>query len=97
MPMALKNCLTLSICTDSPLVLRSSERGHPNATKGFDRPLSMVKASPLLLALTGFVIGCANFRAIRHTANQSQTYSRNQPKGLEFDLDSAWGHRQVRV
>ena len=51
----------------------------------------------LWLALTGFVITSANFRVIRYPTDPGQTQSQDQPKVLRFDLDSAWGHRQVRV
>jgi hypothetical protein len=51
----------------------------------------------LLLAPTDFVITSANFRVIRYPTDPGQTQSQDQPQGLRFDLDSAWGHRQVRV
>jgi len=34
------------------------------------------------------VITSTNFRAIRYPTDQSQTKSRDHPKGLRFDLDS---------
>ena len=48
-------------------------------------------------ALIRFVITSTKFHASRDPTDQGPSFSRDQPKGQGYDLDSAGGPRQARV